>query len=140
MTLAQSAASHAEDSPGLPRGAREFSRLLSAQKQWSELHAVFDANRTLDDSEWNSLRGYLRSVYAVSGDMEFMVRGWERDLRKRGEEVAKRFRATVKEMDKPAIAKNVRDFRKMHGKTEGIFDEFFALLKQASVGDIPDEL
>lgn len=101
---------------------------------------MLDANRTLEDSEWNSLRGYLRTVYAVSGDMEFIIGGWEKELRKRGEEVAKKFRATVKGMDKPAIAKNVEDFKTMHGKAEGIFDEFFALLKQTSVGDIPDEL
>lgn len=72
--------------------------------------------------------------------MEYIARTWEKSLRKRGEEIAKRFRKMVKGMDKPALAKDVTEFRTMHGKTEDIFNEFFALLKQASGGEIPDEL
>lgn len=130
----------ADNRPGLPAGAREFSRLLSARRQWGELRGLFASNRELEDGEWDSLRGYLRTIYQTSADMDYLAKPWDKALRERGNEVIKRFRATVKGMEKPAIDKDVGTFADMHAQAAREFDAFFSLLKEASVGDIPDEL
>lgn len=130
----------AEEKPSLPGGAAQFSRLLAAQRQWNSLDKVVYGDRQLESDEWESLRGYLRTVYAVSGDMAYLTKVWDKPLRNRGQEVIKRFRATVKEMDKPAIARDITKFASMYAETGKNFEEFFELLKEASVKDIPDEL
>lgn len=130
----------AEEKPALPGGAAQFSRLLAAQRQWNSLGTVVSGNRELADEEWESLRGYLRTVYAVSSDMEYLSKVWDKPLRNQGQEVIKQFRITVKNMDKPAIARDIMAFARMHAQTAKSFEEFFALLKDASAKDIPDEL
>lgn len=94
----------------------------------------------LTDADWANLRGYLRTVYAVSGDMEFTAKPWEKSLKDQGAEVISRFRSTVKGMDKPAMKRDVAEFSRMQGEVEGIFKEFFDVFTKATVSDIPDEL
>lgn len=129
----------AEEAP-LPGGAAQFSRLIAAQRQWNSLLAVVGGDRELDSDEWESLRGYLRTVYSVSGDMAYISKVWDKALRRQGDEVINKFRVTVKGMDKPAIAKDRATFARMHAEASKGFDDFFALLKEASTSDIPDEL
>lgn len=130
----------AEEKPGLPAGAREFSRLLAAHRQWGELDGVLSDERELESKEWESLRAYIRTIYQASADMDFLAKGWDKGLRGRGDEVIKRFRVTVKGMDKPASAKDKVGFREMYMEASRDFDGFFELLKEASAGDVPDEL
>lgn len=131
---------NAEEKPQLPPGAQQFNRLLAAQKQWSELSQVVNSNRTLDENEWDTLRQYLRTVYGVSNDMEFLAKPWEKSIKSRASTTIKQFRQVVKGMDKPAIARDIKEFAQGHLQTTQLFNEFFTEFKEATVSDIPDEL
>ena len=130
----------AEEKPQLPPGAQQFNRLLAARKQWSELSQVVNNDRTLDESEWETLRQYLRTVYGVSNDMEFLAKPWDKSIKSRASDTIKQFRQVVKGMDKPAIARDIKQFAQGHLQTTQLFDEFFKEFKEATVSDIPDEL
>lgn len=126
--------------PGLPAGAREFSRVLGARRQWAELAAVLTSGRSLEDGEWDSLRAYLRTIYQTSADMDFLSEPWDKALRARAADGLKRFRGAVKAMDKPAAAKDVRKVAELHAQVMREFDAFFDVLREASTGGIPEEL
>lgn len=130
----------AEELPGLPAGAREFSRLIAARKQWSELRAVLTSGRELEDKEWEGLRTYLRTIYQTTADMEYLSKPWEKELRAKADEKIKNLRRTLKGMDKPAAAKDVKRFAEMHAEVVEEFNGFFEVLREASTGGIPEEL
>lgn len=124
---------------GLPPGAAQFSNVLGAQKQWKSIGAVLDKGG-LTDEDWGSLRGYLRTIYSLSGDMEFTAKPWEKQLKEKAKGIINKFRVTVKGMDKPAIAQDVEAFAAQHAQVSQLFDDFFAVFSEATVSDIPDEL
>lgn len=124
----------------LPDGARQFSQVVASQRQWSNLAEAFANGRTPDEAEWNSIRGYLRAVYVVSADMEFLVRRWDRARRETGLDTVRKFRKEVRLLDRPAAVADADMFLKGHAEVVGVFDEFFQLMKQDTVGDMPAEL
>lgn len=130
----------ADDIGGLPPGAAHFTQVVASQRKWMSLRAAFD-NRKLEESEWESIRGLLRTTYAVSADMEFLAKRWrDASLREAGLAVIKRFRTEVKALDKPALARDAEAFLTGYDGVGGLYDEFFARLRDDSVGDMPDEL
>lgn len=66
------------------------------------------------------------------------ARGGEKRAKKAVEGIAKALRKTVKDMDKPAAAKDWEAFMVAHASATSLVDDFFGYLKSAS--DIPDEL
>lgn len=72
--------------------------------------------------------------------MEFLSKAWNGTLKPQGMGIAKQFRTVVKGMDQPAIDQDVERFARMHAEASQLLEQFFAVLKEASVGDIPDEL
>ena len=131
----------AQDGPAkLPGGAAQFSRILSARNQWVDLGVAVSGERVLEDEEWINARTYLRKFYALGEDMEYLAKPWDRKLKDRALALVKDFRKTVKGMDKPAEKKDVEAFAEMHRHTLALVDNFFAILKEASTSDIPDEL
>lgn len=125
----------------LPNGARQFSQVVSAQRQWASVTDAFADGREPDDTEWNNLRTYLRAVYAVSGDMDFLARRWEKKSRRdEGLKSISQFRKAVKDLDKPAIEHDVAAFLNGHKHVASLFDDFFNGLKEDTVGDMPAEL
>lgn len=124
----------------LPNGARQFSSVVSAQRQWGGLPSAFADGRTPDDKEWENIRVYLRAVYGVGDDMKFLTKTWRGERRSEGTKLIQTFRKAVRDLDKPAAAKDVSAFLDGHSRVVGLFDDFFNQLKGDSVGDMPSEL
>lgn len=124
----------------LPDGARQFSAIVSAQRQWRTLLTAFADDRTLEDSEWTNIRTYLRAVYKVSGDMDFLSKKWKGARRDNAKNVIRSFRTSVKDLDKPAADKDNHRFIEGHAKVSQLFDDFFEQLKSDTVGSVPSEL
>lgn len=129
-----------EEENRLPNGPRQFSQIVAAQRQWASVTEAFANGRTPDEAEWGNLRTYLRAVYAVSGDMDYLVRRWEKSRRDAGFKTISEFRKAVKAIDKPASRHDIKDFLDGHAKIASLFDGFFNQLKQDAVGDMPAEL
>eukprot|EP00170_Pyropia_yezoensis_P006606 contig_26946_g6627 len=92
----------------------------------------------MDTTEWNNVRTYLRKFYSVGDDMVALGKGRGKESKKAVEGIAKALRKTVKDMDKPAAAKDWEAFMVAHASATSLVDDFFGYLKSAS--DIPDEL
>lgn len=129
-----------EEENRLPNGARQFSQVVSAQRQWASVIEAFANGRVPDDAEWGNLRKYLRAVYAVSGDMDYLARRWEKSRRDAGLNTISDFRKAIKALDKPASRQNAKEFLEGHAKVAELFEGFFNTLKQDTVGDMPAEL
>lgn len=130
----------AQENGGLPAGAKQFSQVITAQRQWKQVPDAFKDGREPDDAEWENLRTYLRAVYAVSMDMAFLTKRFEKETRDKVGRVITSFKGEVKAMDKPALKKDAAAFLQGHKKVEMLFDEFFGLLQEQTVGDMPAEL
>lgn len=124
----------------LPPGAASFNQVLAAQKQWESLSQILSEDREITDSDWDNLRGYLRTVYSVSGDMESLAKKWDKGLRERAKDVIKGFRTELKSMDQPAKERNTAQFIQKYERVKGIFNDFFVVFSEATVADIPAEL
>lgn len=124
----------------LPNGARQFSSVVSAQRQWGGLPSAFADGRVPDDKEWENIRVYLRAVYGIGDDMNFLTKTWKGERRNEGTKLIQTFRKAVKDLDKPAAAKDVSAFLDGHSRVVSLFDDFFNQLKGDSVGDMPSEL
>lgn len=129
-----------EAPPSLPRGAREFNSFRAAQMQWVQVGDVVKADRDIADDEWSGLRAFLRVFYKVADDMEFLSSNFSDAAKKRVSTITKDMRKTVKGMDKAAIRKDRSEFGKMYALVASGVDEFYELLKTATVGDIPEDL
>lgn len=130
----------AQENGVLPDGAKQFSQVISAQRQWKSVPDAFSNGRVPEDADWENLRTYLRAVYSVSGDMDFIARGWEKARKEVGMKTISAFRTAIKAMDKPAKSRDAPAFLEAHAKVASLFDDFFNLLKQDTVGDMPAEL
>lgn len=139
-TLLNTRKANAGEKVQLPNGARQFSQIISAQRQWSSLKEAFANGHEPDEAEWQNIRTYLRGVYAVSADMDYLTQRWEDTRKDVGLQTIKQFRKDVKALDKPAIGKDVVEFLKGHAQVEQLFITYLEQLKQDSVGDMPDEL
>lgn len=124
----------------LPDGARQFSSIVSAQRQWDTLLNAFAEGRMPEEKEWDNIRGYLRAVYRIGDDMDFLTKGWGGDRRKEGAQLIGRFRKAVRDLDKPAASKDAPAFLDGHSKVVSLFNDFFNQLKSDSAGDVPSEL
>lgn len=129
----------AETLPGLPEGARQFSNVLGAQRQWNSLLPVLQSEN-IRKEDWDNIRAYLRSVYSVSGDMEYVCKRWDAGAKQSGVEIIREFRLLVKGLDTPAIAKDATSFIVGHEKVATLFTRFLSAVVDAGVGGIPDEL
>lgn len=130
----------AQEKGQLPDGARQFSQVITAQKQWDSVKDAFKDGHEPDDGEWRNLRTYLRMVYAVSGDMDFLTKKWEKSRRQTGQEAISAFRKAVKAMDKPAADQDIPGFLAGHEQVALLFVQFLDVLKQDTVGDMPEDL
>lgn len=126
--------------PQLPNGARQFSQIISAQRQWTSLKDAFADDHVPNEAEWQNIRTYLRGVYSVSGDMEFLTKRWVGSRKEVGLKTIREFRKLVKALDKPAIKQDVEEFLKGHAEIEQLFVTYLEQLKEDTVGDMPDEL
>ncbi len=72
--------------------------------------------------------------------MEFLSSTFSDSSKKRVKEIVKVIRKTVRDMDKVAAKEDQDEFLKLHGSISLLLAEFFQLLKEASVADIPAEL
>lgn len=138
-TLSPGPALAADAAPGLPGGAAEFSRVLSARTRWGEVGQAISAGSVSAD-EWQSTRAFLRAFYSIAADMRFLAKPWDKPLRSRAEKASRMLEKKVKAMDGPAKEGDVETFLKMHEEADAIVGEFFAAFAEASAGDMPAEL
>lgn len=130
----------ADEMPSLPGGAAQFSRILAARTRWIELGEAIAKRGEISHDEWQNARAYLRAFYSIGDDMLFLANPWDAKLKEQAARVAKTLRKTVKAMDTPAKKEDVDGFIRLHGESTQLVDKFFAILKDATVSDIPEEL
>lgn len=135
------AAEAADDRPGLPPGAQQFNNLRSARMKWDQIEVrLRDADKAIEDDEWNGLRSFLRVFYKVGDDMTFIASNWKPGLKDQAKAIVKKMQKTLKDMDKVAVRKERDEFLNMHVSVTSLVDDFYALLKEATVSDIPEDL
>eukprot|EP00188_Purpureofilum_apyrenoidigerum_P000423 Plantae.Rhodophyta-Purpureofilum_apyrenoidigerum.ctg11824.p1 GENE.Plantae.Rhodophyta-Purpureofilum_apyrenoidigerum.ctg11824~~Plantae.Rhodophyta-Purpureofilum_apyrenoidigerum.ctg11824.p1 ORF type:complete len:184 (-),score=31.04 Plantae.Rhodophyta-Purpureofilum_apyrenoidigerum.ctg11824:206-757(-) len=129
----------ADDRPGLPPGAMQFDRVLKAQKNWEEIGTLVNTKRgDLTGSDWDGIRAFLRKFYRIGDDFDYLGGNLSKESRSKVAALAKELRKNVKDLDKPAGAKDIEQFLSGHKNIGSQVQEFFALLKSDS--DVPDEL
>lgn len=59
---------------GLPDGARQFSNLVKVQRDWAALgKSITDQGADVTPEEWKNVALFLRKVYQLGGDLEFLA-------------------------------------------------------------------
>ncbi|CAN8069729.1 unnamed protein product [Agarophyton chilense] len=124
----------------LPAGAAQFTRVLTAQRQWESLGSVLDGGRTLEEEEWENIRGILRAVYQVSGDMEYLTKPWSKENRQTASKDIKTMRMTLKKMDEPAKKRQLEELKEKYNQVQTLLQRFLSTFSEASTADMPLEL
>lgn len=133
-------AAQAQEIGQLPDGAKQFSQVISAQRQWRQVPDAFANGHEPDDKEWENLRTYLRAVYAVQADMVFLTKRFEQERKQNAQKTISAFKTAVKAMDKPAKSRDVPAFLQGQAEVASLFEQFFSILQEQTVGDMPLEL
>ncbi|KAI0567755.1 PsbQ-like protein [Gracilaria domingensis] len=124
----------------LPAGAAQFTRVLTAQRQWESLGTVLNSGRALEDKEWENIRGILRAIYQVSGDMEYLTKPWSKEDKQTASKDINAMRMTLKQMDEPAKQRQLEEFKAKYDQVQALLQHFLNTFSEASGADIPLEL
>jgi hypothetical protein len=122
---------------GLPEGARQFSAVLAAQRDWNAIAKRLQdsSSSEVSDKEWQNISFFLRRLYGASDDMAGMAKGLSGSLQPGAVTLVKDFKAAVKAADPAVNGKDAAGTLKAYAQTAKILDEFLALFN-----DVPDEL
>jgi len=121
---------------GLPDGARHFSAVLAAQRDW---HAIAkrlqEGGSDVSDKEWQNISLFLRKLYGASDDMAAMAKGLSGSSQQSATKLVKDFRAAVKAADPDINKKDAAGTLKAYNETIKMLNDFLELFN-----DVPDEL
>lgn len=68
---------------GLPDGARQFSNFVKVQKDWAALGAsIKGKGADVTPEEWKNTSLFLRKVYQLGGELEFLAGTFPPDKKK----------------------------------------------------------
>merc|ERR1719245_993017 len=68
----------------LPQGARQEERIRKGLEAWTKKIADISTIE-MTETEWDNLQGFLRRLYGLNDDMNFLARGFPPDKRKQAE-------------------------------------------------------
>ncbi|CAN0041334.1 unnamed protein product [Pylaiella littoralis] len=121
---------------GLPDGARQFSNLVKVQNDWIALgKSIKSQGDGVTDGEWKNVALFLRKVYQLGGDLEFLAGTLSSDKKKSALALVRNIQKEVQAADVPAREKNTGAFMTAQASVEKKFEEFMELFN-----DVPAEL
>ena len=75
---------------GLPDGARQFSNFVKVQKDWAALGAsIKGKGADTTPEEWKNVSLFLRKVYQLGGELEFLAGTFPSDKKKTAQALVK---------------------------------------------------
>eukprot|EP00441_Pelagodinium_beii_P031987 CAMPEP_0197630132 /NCGR_PEP_ID=MMETSP1338-20131121/7713_1 /TAXON_ID=43686 ORGANISM="Pelagodinium beii, Strain RCC1491" /NCGR_SAMPLE_ID=MMETSP1338 /ASSEMBLY_ACC=CAM_ASM_000754 /LENGTH=1247 /DNA_ID=CAMNT_0043201285 /DNA_START=33 /DNA_END=3776 /DNA_ORIENTATION=+ len=115
----------------LPAGAKQEARFRKWVKAWKDLPPQLekpeDAQKT-----WDNCQGFLRRIYGVNEDMNYIAKGFKDASKKtKAEETIETFKKKIKAADKPAKAKDLPAFMVFHAEILGLLKQFESLTQDA---------
>mmetsp|Transcript_57865 Transcript_57865/g.129759 ORF Transcript_57865/g.129759 Transcript_57865/m.129759 type:complete len:272 (-) Transcript_57865:55-870(-) len=111
----------------LPDGARQEDRLKRGLEAWKKLAKKVESGE-VSDEDWSNSQGFLRRLYSLQDDMNYLARGLKADKRAKAEEIVTSFKKEVKAADKPAKAKEVEKFLGYYKTTSQQLQDYLELL------------
>eukprot|EP00904_Undaria_pinnatifida_P008763 jgi/Undpi1/5016/HiC_scaffold_19.g08368.m1 len=121
---------------GLPDGARQFSNLVKVQKDWIALgKTVKSQGADVSAGEWKNVALFLRKVYQLGGDLEFLAGTFSADKKKTAMALVRGIQKEVEAADKPAREKDSEAFMAAQASVEKKFEDFMELFN-----NVPSEL
>ncbi|CAM9642536.1 unnamed protein product [Scytosiphon promiscuus] len=121
---------------GLPDGARQFSNLVKVQRDWAALgKSIKDQGASVTPEEWKNVALFLRKVYQLGGDLEYLAGTFPSDKKKAAVALVRAIQKEVQAADVPAREKNAEAFLTAQVSVEKKFAEFMELFN-----DVPSEL
>ncbi|CAM9691369.1 unnamed protein product, partial [Hapterophycus canaliculatus] len=121
---------------GLPDGARQFSNLVKVQRDWAALgKSIKDQGASVTPEEWKNVALFLRKVYQLGGDLEYLAGTFPSDKKKSAVALVRTIQKEVQAADVPAREKNAEAFMTAQVSVEKKFAEFMELFN-----DVPSEL
>eukprot|EP00929_Paragymnodinium_shiwhaense_P029777 TRINITY_DN16_c0_g2_i1.p1 TRINITY_DN16_c0_g2~~TRINITY_DN16_c0_g2_i1.p1 ORF type:complete len:1228 (-),score=376.27 TRINITY_DN16_c0_g2_i1:100-3783(-) len=112
----------------LPTGAKQEDRVRIALEKWKELGEKTQKGEVKEEADWQNSQGFLRRMYSLAPDMEYLLGGLSAEKKTTGEEIITKFKKEVKLMDKPAKAQDVEKFMSMHKEISAFLVDFLGLL------------
>jgi hypothetical protein len=125
------------DGNALPQGAAQFSRVLKVRAQLQSVaKRVTGQPSEIEKAEWDKIDDFLRTVYSAGEDMKSIAKGiYDPAKKTKADEDIKLLQSLVQVAQKPVSNRDAAGFGVVAAKADGIFEDFFDLLR-----DIPDEL
>lgn len=120
---------------GMPEGARQFSSVLAAQRDWAAIAKRVQDGSDVSDKEWQNIAFFLRRLYGAGDDMAGMAKGLSPSAQPGAVALIKSFKAAVKTTDPAVVAHDAAAVAKAYKETNRMLDEFLELFN-----DVPDEL
>jgi len=87
------------------------------------------------NEEWQNTQGFLRRLYSLQDDMNYLARGLKEEKKQQAETVITKFKKRVKEADKPAKAKDLEAISPFFAEISGYINNFLDLLTDVE-GDL----
>jgi len=115
----------------LPNGARQEDRIRKGLDAWRKLAVKLKELPEISDEEWQNSQGFLRRLFGLNEDMSYLAKGFNPEKQKQSEKIVTVFKKRVKEMDKPAKAKNLPLFLDMHKEVTGYLVDWCEFLVDA---------
>jgi len=121
---------------GLPDGARHFSAVLAAQRDWNAIaKRLQEGGSDVSDKEWQNISLFLRKLYGASDDMAAMAKFLSGSSQQTATKLVKDFRAAIKAADPAVNKKDATETLKAYNETIKMLNDFLELFN-----DVPDEL
>jgi len=128
---AASASAAEGDEADLPDGVRQEERIRKALKAWKEWPDKLKGDK-VEKEEWQNTQGFLRRLYSVNDDMNYLSQGFKIDKKKKAEILITTFKKRVKLADKTAKARDYDAFMADHNDITGFIVEFQDLMLDAN--------
>eukprot|EP00903_Cladosiphon_okamuranus_P017956 g16520.t1 len=121
---------------GLPDGARQFSDFVKVQKDWAALGvSLKDKGANVSPEEWKNVSLFLRKVYQLGGELEFLAGTFPSDKKKTALALVKSIQKEVQAADGPAREKDTETFMMAQVSVQKKFEDFMEYFN-----DVPSEL
>jgi len=115
----------------LPNGARQEDRIKRGLEAWRKLAKKVE-NGEVTDEDWTNTQGFLRRLYSLQDDMNYLARGLKAEKKAKAEEIVTSFKKEVKAADKPAKVKDTQKFLGYYTETQQQLVDFLELLVDAT--------
>eukprot|EP00640_Fibrocapsa_japonica_P006715 CAMPEP_0113944032 /NCGR_PEP_ID=MMETSP1339-20121228/30593_1 /TAXON_ID=94617 /ORGANISM="Fibrocapsa japonica" /LENGTH=171 /DNA_ID=CAMNT_0000949085 /DNA_START=170 /DNA_END=685 /DNA_ORIENTATION=+ /assembly_acc=CAM_ASM_000762 len=121
---------------GLPQGVLASGNIKKTQKDVAAIiQTLKDRGAELDDTEWKNLGGYLRKIYQVEPDLNFMARTLGKSEKEEAKTLISTYLSALRGADPYVKSKDVEGLLSSQEKAAESLERFQSLFY-----DVPDEL